>query len=90
MFTVLLLITSLRLTWLFVPEINAGRRHHNFFMMFIWLLDMMTYVNATFNIAVYYTIGSRYRHTFWTLLGRRSREEHRCTPKALATSSTNS
>ena len=31
---------------------------------------MLTYSNATFNIVVYYAMGSRYRQTLWTLLGR--------------------
>ena len=56
----------------FMPEMNAGRRHHNLFAVGLWLLNIFSYINATFNIVVYYTMGSRYRHTFWTLFGRKS------------------
>ena len=58
------------LVWLWVPEINAGKTQHNLYFTWAWCLDMLGYVNATFNIVVYYAIGSRYRQTFWTLLGR--------------------
>ena len=55
-----------------MPEMNAGRRHNNLFAVGLWLLNIFSYINATFNIVVYYTMGSRYRHTFWTLFGRKS------------------
>ena len=63
---------SCRFVLPFMPEMNAGRRHHNFFMASLWVLNISSYVNATFNFAVYYTMGSRYRQTFWALFGRRS------------------
>ena len=56
----------------FLPEMNAGRRHHNLYMTGLWLISTSAYINATFNFLVYYTMGSRYRHTFWTLVGRKS------------------
>ncbi|KAL8607185.1 hypothetical protein ACOMHN_009579 [Nucella lapillus] len=63
-------VALFRVVWLFIPDMNAGGRQHNLFFTCIWLMDMVTYVNATFNIAVYYTMGSRYRQTFWQILGR--------------------
>ena len=55
-----------------MPEMNAGRRHHNLFMTGLWVLNILSYINATFNFVVYYTMGSRYRHTFWALFGRKT------------------
>ena len=55
-----------------MPEMNAGRRHHNLYMSGLWMINITAYINATFNFVVYYTMGSRYRHTFWTLVGRKS------------------
>ena len=64
-----------RLVWLFLPEMNIGRRYHNLFATGLSVLEALSYVNATFNIFVYYTIGSRYRETFWALLGRQKRDK---------------
>ncbi|XP_076443955.1 uncharacterized protein LOC143282241 [Babylonia areolata] len=64
-----------RFSWLFVPEINSGRRHHNLFLTSIWISEMLTYINSTFNIFVYYFMGSRYRETFWSLFGRKIQPE---------------
>ena len=63
---------SCRLSLPFLPEMNAGRRHHNLYMAGVWLTSIFSYINATFNFAVYYAMGSRYRQTFWTMLGRKS------------------
>ena len=64
-------IALFRFAWLFLPEMNTGRHHHNFFLTSLWILEAVSYVNSTFNIFVYYTMGSRYRETFWALFGRR-------------------
>ncbi|KAL8625224.1 hypothetical protein ACOMHN_029982 [Nucella lapillus] len=56
-----------RFILLFMPEMNAGRRNHNFFMTGLWLLNISSYINATFNFLIYYTMGSRYRKTLWSL-----------------------
>ena len=58
-----------RFVCLFMPEMNLGRRNQNFYMSGVWILDMSMSVNSSFNFFVYYTIGSRYRETFWALLG---------------------
>ena len=63
---------SCRFVLPFLPEMNAGRRHHNLSMTGLWLINISTYINATFNFVVYYTMGSRYRETFWALFGRKS------------------
>ncbi|KAL8598173.1 hypothetical protein ACOMHN_043244 [Nucella lapillus] len=47
----------------FMPEMNAGRRNHNFFVTCLWILNITSYINATFNFLIYYTMGSRYRQT---------------------------
>ncbi|XP_076436137.1 uncharacterized protein LOC143275745 [Babylonia areolata] len=57
-----------RFALLFMPEMNAGRRHHNFFMMGHWILNVFSFINATFNFIIYYIMGSRYRHTVTQLL----------------------
>ena len=67
-------IALFRFAWLFLPEMNTGRRHHNFFLTSLWILGTVSYVNSTFNIFVYYTMGSRYRETFWALFGRKKRD----------------
>ena len=64
-----------RFVCLFLPELNIGRRYHNLFTTSLSVLEALSYVNATFNIFVYYTIGSRYRETFWALLGRQKRDK---------------
>ena len=63
---------SCRFVLPFMPEMNAGRRHHNLFATSLWVLNIISYVNATFNFVVYYTMGSRYRQTVWALFGRKS------------------
>ncbi|KAL8597756.1 hypothetical protein ACOMHN_001714 [Nucella lapillus] len=64
-----------RIVWLFIPELRVGRSQHNLFFMCLWLLDMVSYVNAAFNIVVYYTMGSRYRQTLWGMLSRGSKTD---------------
>ncbi|XP_076437658.1 uncharacterized protein LOC143276887 [Babylonia areolata] len=64
-----------RITWLFLPEVSSGRRNHNFFLTGVWIGELFTYVNATFNIFVYYVMGSRYRKTFWALFGRKTQPD---------------
>ena len=55
-----------------IPELKAGRRYHNLYLTCLWVIIILTYINATFNFVVYYTMGSRYRHTFWALFGRKN------------------
>ena len=62
-----------RFACLFMPEMNLGRRNQNFYMSGVWILDMSISVNSSFNFFVYYTIGSRYRQTFWALFGRKKK-----------------
>ena len=62
-----------RFVCLFMPEMNVGRRNQNFYMSGVWILDMSMSVNSSFNFFVYYTIGSRYRETFWALFGRKKK-----------------
>ena len=52
-----------RLVLLFVPEMNTGRRYQNTFLTATWILEIASYINSSFNIFVYYSMGSRYRET---------------------------
>ncbi|KAL8598176.1 hypothetical protein ACOMHN_043247 [Nucella lapillus] len=56
-----------RFILLFMPEMNPGRRNHNFFGTCLWILNITSYINATFNFLIYYTMGSRYRQTLRSL-----------------------
>ena len=57
----------LRVVWLFLPEMDVGRRHHIIYLTGLWILKPFSLINSSFNIFVYYTMGSRYRETFWSL-----------------------
>ena len=63
-----------RLVWLFVPDMDIGGGQHNLFLVFIWVLDVSSYINSTFNFFVYYVMGSRFRVTMWELLGRKAKK----------------
>ena len=60
--------------WLFLPDINVGGRQHNLFLVGLWLLEILYYLNSTFNFFVYYVMGSRFRVTLWGLLGRKAKK----------------
>ena len=66
-----------RLAWLFLPEIEVGRRKHNFYLTGLWIIESFSFINSSFNIFVYYTMGSRYRETFWSLCGIKKRDKAR-------------
>ena len=74
--------------WLFLPEMKAGRRHHNFYMTGLWILQVFSSLNSANNIFVYYTMGSRYRETFWALFGRK--KQHHAKEKPRVTKATDS
>ena len=67
-------VALFRLAWLFLPEMNLGRRNHNFYATGLWIMEALSCVNSSFNFFVYYTIGSRYREKFRSLLGRNKQE----------------
>ena len=60
----------IRLMLLFVPEMNTGRRYQNIFLTILWFMEITSYVNSSFNIFVYYSMGSRYRETMKALFCR--------------------
>ena len=66
-----------RIIWLFLPEMDIGRRNQNFYLTGLWILEPFSYVNSSFNIFVYYTMGSRYRDTFRSLCGIKKRDKSR-------------
>ena len=57
----------LRFAWFFMPEMDVGCRHHNLYLTGLWIAEPFSFVNSSFNILVYYSMGSRYRETFWSL-----------------------
>ena len=67
-------IALFRFVWLFLPEMTAGGRHHNFFFTSLWLLEVVSYVNSSLNFFVYYAMGSHYRQTFRAVFCRQKAE----------------
>ena len=67
-------IALFHIPWLILPEMDIGRRNHNFYFLSEWIKELLSYFNATFNIFVFYAMGSRYRQTFWELFGRKKRD----------------
>ncbi|XP_076454853.1 uncharacterized protein LOC143289690 [Babylonia areolata] len=59
-----------RLVFLFLPEMSPGGKQHNFYFATLWTLEGFAFVNSSFNFFIYYTMGSRYRETFWAMLGK--------------------
>lgn len=59
-----------RVMQLFVPEMNTGHRYQNTVLMLTWLLEIATYTNSSFNIFIYYSMGSKYRETMKALFCR--------------------
>ena len=59
-----------RLVLPFIPELNTGRRHQNTYLMMAWFLEIASYINSSFNIFVYYSMGSKYRETMKALFCR--------------------
>ena len=53
-----------------MPELNTGRRYQNTFLTVLWSLEIASYINSSFNIFVYYSMGSRYRETVKALFCR--------------------
>ena len=87
LFTVCLFpLSVLRVAWFAMPDMDVGRRHHNFYMTNQWIEEIFSYVNSAFNIVVYYTMGSRYRDTLWEIFGRKKRGKAKGTPRTEAKS----
>ena len=55
---------------LFVPDMTPGHRYQNMVLMLTWILEIATYINSSFNIFVYYSMGSKYRETVKELFCR--------------------
>ena len=49
---------------------NTGRRYQNTFLTATWILEIASYINSSFNIFIYYSMGSRYRETMKALFCR--------------------
>ncbi|XP_076464812.1 uncharacterized protein LOC143296666 [Babylonia areolata] len=65
-------VALIRFSWLFLEGMNTGGHQNlSFFLTSLWVSETFTFINASLNIFVYYAMGSRYRETFWALLGRR-------------------
>ncbi|XP_076464816.1 uncharacterized protein LOC143296670 [Babylonia areolata] len=61
-----------RFSWLLFPEMNTGRRNQNFYLTSFWVNKSLTYINSSFNIFIYYAMGSRYRETLHALFSRKA------------------
>ena len=61
-----------RVAWLFLPEMNVGRRQQNLFLSGLWFLEPLAYANWSCNIFVYYAMGSRFREVFWSLFRKKT------------------
>ena len=46
-----------------MAEMNTGRRYQNTYLTVLWLLEIASFLNTSFNIFVYYSMDSRYRET---------------------------
>ena len=68
------------------PEMRVGGRYHNFYLTSLWVLEVVAYVNSSFNIFVYYAMGSHYRETFKALIRRRKSGKQE--DRSIATTST--
>ena len=79
-----------RFAWLFLPDISFGGPQHNLLLMGLWLLDIFSYFNSTFNFFVYYAMGSRFRVTLWGLLGRKKKSMSKETAVSSGTQATES
>ncbi|XP_076454855.1 uncharacterized protein LOC143289692 [Babylonia areolata] len=64
---------TFRVACLFMPEMRPGGRHYNFYFTTLRVLVGFYFVNSSFNIFIYYVMGSRYRATFWTLFNRKAK-----------------
>ena len=52
-----------RFVQLFVPDMTVGHRYQNTVLMLTWILEIASYTNSSFNILIYYSMGSKYRET---------------------------
>ena len=68
----------------FVPEMATGLSYQNTVLMLTWLLEIPSYINSSFNIFIYYSMGSKYRETVKELFcrGRVSARNSRKEPTA--------
>ena len=83
-------LCSCRLVLPFVPELNTGRRYQNTFLAAFWLLEINSYINSSFNIFVYYSMGSRYREMVKAIFCKRRLTTSASREETTAISSVNS
>ncbi|XP_076464823.1 galanin receptor 2b-like [Babylonia areolata] len=73
----------IRVCWLIFPDVNIGRSNHNLFKTSLWWGILLSYINSSLNIVVYYAMGSRYRETFWELFSRNVKKRKRQEARAI-------
>ncbi|XP_076454851.1 uncharacterized protein LOC143289689 [Babylonia areolata] len=66
-----------RVAFLFLPEMSAVGRHQNFYLATLWVLEGVYFLNSALNFSIYYSMGSRYRETFWALFRRKTHQKER-------------
>ncbi|XP_076447142.1 uncharacterized protein LOC143284321 [Babylonia areolata] len=59
-----------RFTILFFPKVKPGSQNQNLFLSLLWLVEIASYINSSFNIVVYHRMGSRFRDTLSMILCR--------------------
>ncbi|KAL8589879.1 hypothetical protein ACOMHN_023966 [Nucella lapillus] len=65
----------IRCTVLFIPGMKPGGRFHNLYLSLLWIEEIPSYFNSSFNIFVYYSMGSRYRDTVRLIMCRRGNKD---------------
>ncbi|XP_076452289.1 uncharacterized protein LOC143287932 [Babylonia areolata] len=53
---------------MFVPGMSFSGRYYNLTMFFIDITELTSYINATFNFFIYYSLGSKYKNTLESLI----------------------
>ncbi|KAL8562616.1 hypothetical protein ACOMHN_045880 [Nucella lapillus] len=59
---------------MFVPGVSFSGRYYNLAIFLIDFTEIASYVNATFNFFIYYSMGSKYKHTLRTLIMCKTRK----------------
>ncbi|KAL8562617.1 hypothetical protein ACOMHN_045881 [Nucella lapillus] len=54
---------------MFVRELTFSGRYYNLAILFIDIIELTSYINATFNFFIYHSFGSRYKNTLHILFG---------------------
>lgn len=59
---------ALQMTIFIVPDMSVTGRYYNFYFLMWALVNIFKITNSSFNFFVYFSVGSKFRQTFWGLL----------------------